>query len=115
MYVIDLEEGPPGADLSAYLLEWCQAVQARTGVNPLIYSSTNDLVAWQCTQNKALAEYGLWLAAPDGTNFPKPPGHWSVTAFWQYSWHGHVPGVQGDCDLDYFNGDEQQLAKYGKP
>ncbi len=114
MYVIDLEEGPPGADLGAYLLDWLQTVEGQTGIKPLIYSTGYMLQHWKCN-TPALADYGLWLAAPDASDFPPPPPLWPVTAFWQYSWHGQVPGVQGDCDLDRFNGDEAQLYAYGVP
>lgn len=115
MYVIDLEEGPPNADLGAYLLDWLQTVQARTSVKPLIYSTGWMLEDWHCTHSDDLAEYGLWLAAPDAPGIPLPPRNWPVTAFWQYSWHGRVPGIHGDVDLDRFNGDESQLYAYGVP
>jgi len=115
MYVIDLEEGPPEADLGAYMLNWCETVESRTGVKPLIYSATSMLRAWKLANRDDLAAYGLWLAAPDADEFPKPPAKWKVTAFWQHDWHGKVPGVLGDCDLDVFNGDEDALAKYGVP
>jgi lysozyme len=115
MYVIDLEEGPPGADLGAYLLDWCQTVESRTGVKPLIYSATSMLKDWKLTNRDDLAAYGLWLAAPDAPAIPNPPTNWLVTAFWQHDWHGSVPGVHGDCDLDVFNGDEKALAAYGVP
>jgi GH25 family lysozyme M1 (1,4-beta-N-acetylmuramidase) len=114
MYVVDLEEGPPGADLGAYLLDFCQTVRARTGVKPLIYSTGYMLQHWKCATPE-LSEYGLWLAAPGATHVPAPPAPWDVTAFWQYDWHGRVPGVSGDCDRDRFNGDEDRLALYGVP
>ncbi|HEY7068146.1 MAG TPA: GH25 family lysozyme [Chloroflexota bacterium] len=115
MYVIDLEEGPPDADLGAYLLDWCQTVESRTHVKPLIYSAVNMLMHWKAFNRDDLAAYGLWLAAPGTTTIPAPPAKWSVTAFHQFDWFGRVPGVDGNCDLDVFNGDEKALAKYGVP
>jgi lysozyme len=115
MYVIDLEEGPPNADLGAYLLDWCQTVKAGTGVKPLIYSARNMLVHWKCANRDDLAAHALWLAAPSANAVPAPPPNWDGTAFWQYDWHGHVPGVAGDCDLDLFDGEEAALAQYGVP
>lgn len=112
LYVIDLEEGPPGADLGAYLLDWCQTVEGRTGTKPLIYSTAYMLQHWKCATEE-LAQYGLWLAAPGAPKFPFPPLPWDTVAFHQYDWHGRVPGVKGDCDLDRFNGTEEQLGAYG--
>lgn len=114
MYALDLEEGPPGADLGAYVLDWCQTVEGATGVKPLIYSTSWMLVHWKCDIPE-LAPYGLWIAAPGASNWPAPPSNWPMVAIWQYDWHGRVSGVKGDCDLDRFNGSEDEMFAYGAP
>lgn|SRR5678816_1445889 len=116
MYVVDLEQDrdqpPPGTDIGAHLLDFCQTVVARTSTKPLIYSSTYVLQSWKC-DIPALAEYALWLAGPGMSAVPQPPANWSHVPFWQYNWYGHVPGVPGNCDLDYFMGKESEMYAYG--
>jgi len=37
------------------------------------------------------------------------PTGWTHWTFWQYSQTGHAPGVNGNVDLDRFNGDAEQF------
>jgi GH25 family lysozyme M1 (1,4-beta-N-acetylmuramidase) len=50
----------------------------------------------------------LWIAYWGSGNPPIPPA-WSTWSFWQYSSTGSVPGVNGNCDLDRWNGSLQNL------
>ncbi len=113
LYIIDLEQDrsqpPPGTDLGAYLLDWCQTTRSNTGVKPLIYSTESMLRTWQC-DTEALAEYALWLASW-GARWPV--WHGERSPFWQYADNGRCPGVQGLCDLDRFGGAEEELFAYG--
>ncbi len=106
MYVLDLETAPAHADLGAYVTDWCQTVENRTGVKPLIYSTVYMLKGWQVDPGP----YPLWLASW-GQVWPTWGGERSP--FWQYADNGHVPGVQGLCDLDRCSGTEEDLAAYG--
>jgi len=108
MYVIDLEVNPGDPDLGAYVTDWCQTVEARTGVKPLIYSTAFMLRKWKVDPGP----YPLWLASW-GSNWPL----WGRdrSPFWQYDDKGRCPGVQGDCDLDRFIGSEDDLFAYGVP
>ncbi len=108
MYVLDLEVNPGDPDLGAYVTDWCQTVAARTGVKPLIYTTAYMLRRWQVDPGP----YPLWLASW-GAGWPTWGGKRSP--FWQYADNGHCPGVQGNCDLDRFNGTEEQLFGYGVP
>lgn len=43
---------------------------------------------------------GLWLASLT-EKLPHPIRPWKKIKVWQYSFHGRVPGIVGDVDLDY--------------
>ncbi len=104
MYVLDLETAPPNADLGAYVTDWCQTVESRTGVKPLIYSTVYMLKGWQ-------VDPGPYPLASWGATWPVWNGE--PSPFWQYADNGRCPGVQGLCDLDRFIGTEEELAAYG--
>jgi GH25 family lysozyme M1 (1,4-beta-N-acetylmuramidase) len=56
----------------------------------------------------------LWIASW-GSNSPLVPNAWSTWTFWQYSSTGHVSGVNGNCDLDHFNGSIDRLLALTLP
>jgi GH25 family lysozyme M1 (1,4-beta-N-acetylmuramidase) len=112
--VLDLED-PPGTDLqnlyssqqlTNWVRTWLQTVENLTGVRPMIYTNgryTNYL-------DPSLNSYYLWIAEPDGnTNPPDNLGHWTDWKFKQFSWTGNVSGINGDVDLNVFNGTLAQL------
>ena len=53
----------------------------------------------------------LWLAAYQ-SHEPEPMGGWSHLTFWQRSETGRVPGINGNVDLNLFNGTEAQLGDF---
>jgi GH25 family lysozyme M1 (1,4-beta-N-acetylmuramidase) len=82
--------------------DFLQGVQQKTGITPEIYCSPNfakDVLG----NSPALAKYGLWIANY-GVDSPSIPSPWSKYQFWQYTSSGHVPGIQGNVDLDMYNG-----------
>ena len=51
----------------------------------------------------------LWIA---NYHVVKPRIHpWSKWTFWQHSDQGKVPGINGDVDLDWFNGTIEELQR----
>ncbi len=102
----DLQDLYTSQQLTEWVRTWLQVVEDSTGVKPIIYTNgryTNYL-------QSSLNSYGLWIAEPDGnTNPPDNLGHWTTWLFKQFSWTGNVPGINGDVDLDVFNGTSDQL------
>ena len=49
----------------------------------------------------------LWLASY--TASPSVPSAWRTWNFWQYNDNGRLPGISGNVDVDYYNGDEAAL------
>ncbi len=107
---LDIEAG--SGDLSAWVLAWLQAVDAATGVTPIIYSSSSFMAAHGLTGDTALSGYGLWLAEY-GVPTPTVPAPWGFWALWQNSGNGTVPGIVGACDIDEFNGTVAGFKAYG--
>jgi len=91
------------ADLRSMLLRLEEAF----GRKPIIYTSAgfwNYYVGNAGWEN----EYILWVANY-GVSTPRLPYAWSKWLMWQYTGTGRVSGISGDVDLNYFNGDMDDL------
>ena len=93
-------------ELSSWAQAWMIEVETQTGITPFIYINGN----YANYLNEPLNEYGLWFAQPDeNLNPPVNIGAWDDWKFKQYSWWGDIPGIQGDVDLNIFNGTLQDF------
>lgn len=107
--VLDLEVngGLGPRKLRPWAKAWLARVESTLHVKPLIYTNPSF---WKNQVGNArwFADHGyrLWIAHW-GAAQPTVPGQnwgsrgWSV---WQYDNHGAVDGVQGDVDVDHFQG-----------
>jgi len=100
--VLDIEVG--SGELSEWAFAWCQHVEKRLGVKPIIYSYTYFIRSH--LQGKQLAKFPLWLAnygSNDGNRHTIPPGEgpWEKWLIHQYTSNGRTPGVGGRCDRNY--------------
>ena len=93
-------------ELSNWAQAWMVEVETQTGISPFIYINGN----YANYLNSSLTEYGLWFAQPDeNLNPPINIGSWEDWRFKQYSWWGAISGIQGDVDLNIFNGTLQDF------
>ena len=93
-------------ELSNWAQAWMVEVETQTGISPFIYINGN----YANYLNSSLTEYGLWFAQPDeNLSPPVNIGTWDDWEFKQYSWWGDIPGIQGDVDLNIFNGTLQDF------
>ncbi len=96
--VLDLETdgGLAPAALAAWAHRFLDAVEARTGRTPILYTY---VYFWQhaMANNTSFGAYPLWLARY-ADQAPAPVAGWSQWTFWQYSSSGHVPGIVGTVD-----------------
>lgn len=89
---------------------WLDTVEAGVGRKPIIYSSAyywNTYVgnpSWS-------SDYGLWVANYTAAPEPLLPKAWKSYLIWQYTDKGNVSGIQGNVDLNRFNGTEAELAQ----
>ncbi len=108
--VLDLERSGSltPSQISDWVLGWLDEVTARTGVRPMVYTSP---LGWanRTGDTTAIADAGytvLWVAHWNVAAPTLPANDWQGNGwtFWQYSDCGHVPGIAGCVDLDWFNG-----------
>lgn len=108
--VLDLEvsNGLSASALTTWAQTWLAQVEAATGVRPLIYTNRNF---WSTslanTDWFARNGYRLWIAHWTTASQPTlPANNWDGTGWtlWQHTSAGTVPGIEGDVDLDRFNG-----------
>ena len=93
-------------ELSDWAQAWMAEVETQTGISPFIYINGN----YANYLNSSLTEYGLWFAQPDeNLSPPVNIGTWEDWKFKQYSWWGDISGIQGDVDLNIFNGTLQDF------
>ncbi|MEW2445792.1 GH25 family lysozyme [Micromonospora marina] len=113
---LDIEYNPYGPScyglsqsaMRNWIADFLNTYRARTGRYAVIYTTTNW---WNtCTGNwrGPWANHPLWIArwASSPGTLPAGAPFWS---FWQYTASGRVPGISGDVDRNYFNGNRSRL------
>ncbi|MFA4945159.1 MAG: glycoside hydrolase family 25 protein [Lentisphaeria bacterium] len=106
--VLDVEErGPAGvrlADRISRLRACIGEVRARSGRDPIIYTGP---AFWRSEYGNAdeFAGLPLWIAHYTRDPAPATPPGWAWT-FWQWTNAGRVPGLRGDCDLNWYRDDD---------
>ncbi|HEY6932163.1 MAG TPA: GH25 family lysozyme [Marmoricola sp.] len=107
--VLDLEvTGGLGVSaLRAWVSRWLHTVENLTGRAPIIYVSPHF---WKTAMGDSTAfhHYPLWIAHY-AVSTPTVPGGWPTWTFWQGTSSGRVPGINGNTDLDAFNGSLTRL------
>jgi len=110
---LDIEYNPYGATcyglsasaMVAWIHDFSNTYQARTGRYPVIYTTTD----WWTTCTGNNGGFGstnpLWIARYASSIGTLPAG-WPFTTFWQYASSGPNPG-----DQDIFNGDSAGLQR----
>jgi lysozyme len=115
---IDVEDQVPASlninitkDKQAFIqliTDWINIVEKATGRRVIIYSYKNFFAEY--LNNHSWPVNPLWLASYQATPPGLPVGYNSYL-FWQYSEAGTLMGgtTDGEYDLDYFNGTQDQL------
>ena len=91
---LDFETSPMSP---AWAGDFAARVHQKLGVYPLLYASGSAFPA--LSTNDTLRKCPIWIAAW-GSSVPPVPHGWDEITLWQYSGHGHTPGVSGECDKD---------------
>lgn len=103
--VLDVEL--PGIDTES-VHWWLRRASQATGTVPLIYGSSSYL-AEHFKDWVGVDYYPLWVA--HYITHSAPATHpWKTWDFWQYTNSGHVDGILGPVDLDWYNGTSEELA-----
>ncbi|MCK4902096.1 MAG: glycoside hydrolase family 25 protein [Thermoplasmatales archaeon] len=96
--------------LTDWILDFFQAVEDKKGVQPIIYAPWYDYVDFLKPEEDRLKDLDLWIADTYHSNSPYT-GLWDDWGFWQYD-IGSVPGINGDVDLNVFNGGMHRLKDF---
>lgn len=87
------------------MLQWLHIVEQRTGRRPVLYVSqlfVNDYLSYA---PESLLKYKMWIARYSEY---KPYVH---LEYWQLTPEGRVRGIQGEVDINIFNGSKAQFLK----
>jgi len=106
---VEITGGLSSSALDAEIGEWVTDVRTATGLNPIVYTAAGF---WDGSVAGSSFSSGLWVANwnVSAPNVPTP--YWSGWQIWQYADNGSVAGVQGQVDLDEFNGSLPSLEAY---
>ncbi len=97
-------------DIVARMHTWLNAVEAKTGKTPIIYTSRH---IWDdiLKSPTGFERYPLWVASYSNTaTQPNMPLNWKNYIMWQYTENGTVNGKSG-FDVNRLNISFQQLLK----
>lgn len=99
--VLDIEKGwnIPKAKIQQEVKVWLDAVEAATGVKPIIYTY---VTFYEKYLKGSFDDYPLWIAHYYQPNSPRIKRSWQ---FWQHSEEGRVNGIRSKVDFNVFNGD----------
>ena len=85
------------------LKNYLQEIEKEYKVKPIIYTNIDSYKRYLKTD---FEDYEIWIcricSEPEAN-------HWS---FWQYSHKGKVKGIEGEVDLNTFNGDKADFLDY---
>lgn len=103
--VLDIEKLPKNqsmTNLKKGLRRWLQAIENHYKVKPIIYTGEKY---YDDFLKEEFSDYLFWIA---NYNFYREEiqDDW---LFWQFTERAAVPGIQGNVDVNIYNGDLQQL------
>jgi GH25 family lysozyme M1 (1,4-beta-N-acetylmuramidase) len=110
--VLDIEEALGDVDAATYVAgirRWIDAVESSVRFKfqkVMIYTTASQ---WKRLGNPIGFESRLLWVADYSEDPPRLPAGWSEFTFFQYSSTGSVKGIDGNVDLDRFDGDMVQL------
>lgn len=103
--VLDIEKLPKNqsmTNLKKGLRKWLQAIESHYKVKPIIYTGEKY---YDDFLKEEFSDYLFWIA---NYNFYREEiqDDW---LFWQFTERAAVPGIEGNVDVNIYNGDLQQL------
>ncbi|WP_297850431.1 glycoside hydrolase family 25 protein [uncultured Corynebacterium sp.] len=110
--VLDLEvdEGLNPQQLRDWTRTFLTELENQTGRRPMVYTYRYFWLE-QMGNTEEFSDYPLWLAAYQN-KAPGPVGGWNKVDIWQRSESGRVAGINTPVDLNLFNGNHGQWARF---
>ena len=107
---IEMTGGLAAANLTAWVRQFLQTVQQRTGRKPIVYTGSWFWRGYMANPT-GFAAYPLWAAQYNNSiTAPTLFGDWKASTFWQYTDSKSVSGISGSVDSSFFRGARTQLA-----
>jgi len=110
---VEITDGQSASTVAQQIRLWVTEVQTALSVTPIVYTGA---AFWQSglANDSSFTDLPLWVAHW-GVACPSLPQPWNNWVFWQHSSTGSVPGIDGEVDLNKFNGDPAALAAFVLP
>lgn len=107
---VELTDGASKMEIIEGVREWLLLIEAQYKIRPILYSNYNFYIEYLA---KEFPEYPVWIARYSRRKPYLPKGkNWQ---FWQYGNKGQLDGIEGDVDLNVFNGTPKELEQWGIP
>ena len=107
---IEVDEGLNPDELKEWTRTFLTEVENETGRRPMLYTYRYFWLE-QMGNTEEFSDYPLWLAAYQN-KAPAPVGGWDKVDIWQRSESGNVAGINTPVDLNLFNGNHGQFARF---
>lgn len=101
---IELVRNMKSEEVKKSLSRWIDYIEKNANCKPIIYTYSDF---YDQNIGAEFREYALWLA--DYAKTPSPPKSKRNWVFWQHSSKGRIGGIEGDVDLDVFQGNHIEL------
>lgn len=88
------------------MLVWLKEIGRRSGTMPIIYVSQDFVNRYMPFAPEAMKPIRM------GGRYGEYKPYLCHLSYWQLSPDGRVRGIQGDVDIDVFNGSEEQFKRY---
>lgn len=92
----------PYQEIRNISLQFLLELETKSGHRPILYSDASN--AAHVFDDDRLRKYPLWIAQY-GVKKPDMENQWKRWSGWQYTDSGHVKGIHGKADRDYFRRD----------
>lgn len=90
----------------AHIRTWLKMVERHTGVKPILYVNQMFVNKHLSKQTDLKRDYGVWIA-----RYSEYKPDVKLT-YWQLCPDGRVAGIQGDVDINVFNGYQSQFEEF---
>ena len=89
-----------------HIRTWLRIVEHHVGVKPILYVNQRFVNNYLSKQTDLKRDYSVWIA-----RYSEYKPDLRLT-FWQLSSDGRVAGIQGDVDINVFNGYQSQFESF---
>lgn len=101
-----IEQMGGAENMFRHIRTWLKMVERRVGVKPILYVNQMFVNNYLINQTDLKRDYRIWIA-----RYSEYKPDLRLT-YWQLCPDGRVAGIQGDVDINVFNGYKSQFEEY---